>query len=101
MKSDEDIVGVLWWGIEQGTYIKSNSFFYVKIMEGLETSDTSEEQTNFARIVCLLFDLGPKVMQHILMTHLPGTVHARAILIITYVILAWKLTRFNAFSQCI
>ena len=36
------------------------------------TTSSSEETTNFSRVVCMLFDLGPQVMSRIMDENLPG-----------------------------
>ena len=36
------------------------------------TARASEETTNFSRVVCMLFDLGPRAMELVMEAHLPG-----------------------------
>ena len=36
------------------------------------TARASEETTNFSRVVCMLFDLGPTAMKTVMEAHLPG-----------------------------
>ena len=38
----------------------------------VSTARASEETTNFSRVVCMLFDLGPKAMKTVMEVHLPG-----------------------------
>ena len=38
----------------------------------VSTARASEETTNFSRVVCMLFDLGPTAMKTVMEAHLPG-----------------------------